>query len=170
MCKLTIVSLTLCFCRYVRSDSWFWNISRKLCSTRLIASLDACPHPSGLTRATLQLTPVALTAFPHHFPSCLACCISQNERLLQGHGSYILLVCLEVSACFSEFERKERMLMILFQRMNYFVPQLFAAAGNLHSFPLNSTAPKVSYCVTLHLVVFSPQYHHKPHPLQYFLN
>lgn len=35
------------------------------------------------------------------------------------------------------------MLMILFQmqRKDFFVPQLFAAAGNLHSFPLNSTVP-----------------------------
>lgn len=35
------------------------------------------------------------------------------------------------------------MLMILFQmqRMDFFVPQLFPAVGNLHSFPLNSAVP-----------------------------
>lgn len=51
------------------------------------------------------------------------------------------------------------MLMILFQmqRMDFFVPQLFAAAGNLHSIPVNSAVPSealiqydaaFSFCVT----------------------
>lgn len=57
------------------------------------------------------------------------------------------------------------MLMILFQmqRMDFFVPQLFAAAGNLHSFPVNSAVPSevlIQYDAAFSFL--SPRCHHKP--------
>lgn len=82
----------------------------------------------------------------------------------QGHGVVSHLapawehVCVFYSAtCGEQFshtphQRQEWMLMVPFQmqRMDRFVPQLFADVGNLHSFLVNSTDPHtVWFCIQL---------------------
>lgn len=110
---------------------------------------------------SLQQTPLwHFSISPSHLPTTLLhlaranlhefCFPEQSWR--QGHRvvSHLnpLHVCACVCVCSTEiwvfshtpFKRKEWMLMILFQfqRKDLCVPQLFAAAGNLHSFILNS--------------------------------
>lgn len=86
-------------CRYVRTDSCFWDFSWELRGTGLTSSLPACPHPPGLTRATsLKVTPTDPALTPQHFflpfthhapksgivrPACSLC--FPEQRWGQGH-------------------------------------------------------------------------------------
>lgn len=141
------------------------------------------PRPPGLHQSLLPADPaLTLQSFFSHLPCTLLHLVESDLHVSQNRGEGRDTVwfltsppCMSACVCSTEtcgvfshtpLERKEWMLMILFQmrRMGCFVPQLFAAAENLHSFPLSSwTVP--SEALIQYDAAFSflwPRCHHKP--------
>lgn len=176
-------------CRYVRTDSCFWHISWELCGTSLTSCLTTFTwthkSPTSCFSLNQQISPwLPLTQhfsipLPTTFKTLArpACSLCFPERGKTGHLKRFLTSppCMTTSVCctgsllfpHTPLERKDWTLMIRFhtQRTEVFVPQVFAAAGNLHSFPVNNTVPsKVTIECEAAFSFMSPQCHHKPLP------